>query len=93
MRDVSICLFDESFRNTSSRGGISVILVCFSHSAEFESHLPNTVKTSVMDFNFVVAHDKDLLKSQIYFYMHPTCIEAILYFCLEEILCVTLAMQ
>ena len=55
-----------------SRGGISVILgveLCFSHSAEFESHLPNTVKTSAMDVNFVVAHDTDLLKSQIYEYL------------------------
>jgi hypothetical protein len=48
-------------------------------------------KTSAMDFNFDVACDTDLLKSQIYLHMHPTCIETILNFCFEEILCVTLA--
>jgi hypothetical protein len=31
-----------------------------SPTAEFESHLPNAVKTSAMDFNFDVAHDTNL---------------------------------
>ena len=65
----------------------------FSHSAEFESHLPNTVKTSAMDVNFVVAHDIGLLKSQIYLYVHSTCTATFLPFYFEEILCVTLAIQ
>jgi hypothetical protein len=65
----------------------------FSHSAEFESHLPNAVKTSAIDFNFNVAHDTGSLKSQIYLYVQPTCVETILHFCFEEIFCVTLAMQ
>ena len=67
--------------------------LCFSNSAEFEYHLPNTVKTWAMDFNFDVAHDTDIVKSQIYLYMHPMCIETNLHFHFEEILCVTLAMQ
>jgi len=46
-----------------------------------------------MDFNFVVAHDTDLLKSQIYLCGHPTCIETNLCCCSQEMLCVTLAMQ
>jgi hypothetical protein len=33
--------------------------LCLSHCAEFKSHLPNTVKTSAMDFNFDVSHDAD----------------------------------
>jgi hypothetical protein len=73
--------------------GIHQIRWNLSYSAEFESHLPNTVKTSAMDFNFFVAHDTDLLKSEIYLYRHPTCIETIISCCFEEILCVTLAMH
>ena len=64
-----------------------------SHSAEFESHLPNIVKTSAMDVNFVVAHDTDLLKSQIYLHVHSTYTETFLPLYFEKVLCVTLAMQ
>jgi hypothetical protein len=71
----------------------SGVELCFSHSAEFEFHLPNAVKTSAIDVNFDVACDTDLLKSQIYLYVHPTCIETTLQFHFEKILCVTLAMQ
>jgi hypothetical protein len=49
--------------------------------------LPNAVKTSAMNLTFDVAHDTDLLKSQLYLYMHITCIETILHFCFKEILC------
>ena len=82
------------YRNTSSSCGISVILVvelCSSHSAKFESHFLNAVKTSAMNFNFDVAHHTDLPKSQIYIYIYPTCIETILNFHSEEILCMTLS--
>jgi hypothetical protein len=46
-----------------------------------------------MEVNFVVAHDADLLKVQVYLYGHSTCTETFLPFYFEEILCVTLAMQ
>ena len=42
----------------------SDVEMCFSHSTEFESHLPNGVKTSVIDFTFDVALATGLLKSQ-----------------------------
>ena len=87
-----LCMVQEQIKEGWNFSHSSVEL-CFSHSAEFESHLPNTVKTSIMDFNFVVAHDTDLLKLQIYLYEHPTFIETILCCCFEKILCVPLAMQ
>ena len=80
------------YRNSSSNCGISFILVLQPLCWVWIS-LPNAVKTLAMDFNFDVAHDTGLLKSQIYLYMHPTCIETILDYSFKEILCLTLAMQ
>ena len=60
---VSICLFDAWFRNPSSRGGISFILVLNCDSAPLLSlnlTCQIQLKPRFMDFNFVVAHVKDL---------------------------------
>ncbi len=69
-RNLSICLPNvyqvvlQKYMQQLWNCSHSDVEMCFSHSTEFESHLPNGVKTSVIDFTFDVALATGLLKSQ-----------------------------